>query len=152
MVTIATFNEPAKARYLKRRFQDAGLKADVHNEAPLQQVGFMSRPQANAKVMVEENDFERAQSLMIEWEATDPDISAALIRCPQCGSSNIEYPQMSRKFITPALVGILCAIKILPKEFYCQDCHFTWSNTEQRTLGRLWHCFFPGVESGKESS
>ena len=34
MVTIATFNEPAKARQLKRRFQDSGIKADVHNEAP----------------------------------------------------------------------------------------------------------------------
>ena len=42
MVTIATFNEPAKARQLKQRFQDAGLKADVHNEAPLQEFGFMS--------------------------------------------------------------------------------------------------------------
>ena len=112
MVTIATFNEPAKARQLKRRFQDAGLKADAHNEAPLQQVGFMSHPQANAKVMVEDNDFERAQSLMVEWEATDPDIATAVIRCPQCGSSNIEYPQMTRKFITPALVGVLCAMKI----------------------------------------
>jgi len=30
MVTIATFNEPAKARQLKRRFHDAGLKADAH--------------------------------------------------------------------------------------------------------------------------
>ena len=92
MVTIATFNDPAKARQLKRRFQDAGLKADVHNEAPLQEFGFMSKPQANAKVMVDDNDFEKAQSLMIEWEATDPDISAALVRCPQCNSSNIEYP------------------------------------------------------------
>jgi len=152
MVTIATFNEPEKARHLKRCFHDAGLRADVHNEAPLQQVGFMSRPQANAKVMVEDNDFERAQSLMVDWEATDPDISSALIRCPQCGSSNIEYPQMTRKFITPALVGVLCALKILPKEFYCQDCHFTWSNEEERTLGRLWHRFFPGAESGKEAS
>jgi len=99
MVTIATFNDPAKARQLKRRFQDAGLRADVHNEAPLQQVGFMSRPLANAKVMVEDTDFENAQNLMVEWEATDPDISAALVRCPQCSSSNIEYPQMTRKFM-----------------------------------------------------
>ena len=150
MVTIATFNEPTKARHLKQRFNDAGLKADVHNEAPLQQVAFMSRPQANAKVMVEDGDFERAQSLMVEWEAADPDIAAALIRCPQCGSSNIEYPQMTRKFITPALVSILCAIKIFPKEFYCQDCHFTWSDEEERTLARLWHRFFPGLDSGKE--
>jgi hypothetical protein len=80
MVTIATFNEPTKARHLKQRFNDAGLKADVHNEAPLQQVAFMSRPQANAKVMVDDNDFEKAQSLMVEWEAADPDIAAALIR------------------------------------------------------------------------
>ena len=152
MVTIATFNEGAKARQLKRRFQDAGIKADVHNEAPLQQVGFMSRPQANAKVMVEDSDFEKAQELMIEWEATDPDISAALIRCPQCGSSNIEYPQMTRKFMTPALVGVLCALKIIPKEFYCQDCHFTWSNQEEPTIGRLWHRFFPGRESSPEAS
>jgi len=144
MVTIATFNEPAKARQLKRRFHDAGIPADVHNEAPLQQVGFMSRPQANAKVMVEDSDFERAQDLMIEWEA--------LIRCPQCGSSNIEYPQMTRKFMTPALVVVLCALKIIPKEFYCQDCHFTWSNQEEPTIGRLWHRFFPGSESGTEAS
>src|SRR5207247_10211359 len=116
MVTIATFNEPAKARDLKRRFQKVGLKADAYNEAPLQQVGFMSRPQANAKVLVEDNDFERAQSFMVEWEATDPDISAALIRCPQCGSSNIEYPQMTRKFMIATLHRSLYSLKILSQE------------------------------------
>ena len=147
MVTIATFNEPTKAKELKNRFQQAGVRADIHNEGPLQAVGFMSKPQANAKVLVEDNDFERAQGLMIEWESTDPAIAAALVRCPQCGSSRIEYPQMTRKFLTPALVGVLCALKIVPKEFYCEDCHFTWTNQEERTIGRLWHRFFPGHES-----
>jgi transposase-like protein len=146
MVTIATFNEPAKAKDLKARFHQAGLRADIHNEGPLQQVGFMSKPQANAKVMVDDNDFEKAQGLMVEWEATDPVIASALIRCPQCGSSRIEYPQMTRKFMTPAVVAVLCALKIIPKEFYCQDCYFTWSNEQERTIGRLWHRFFPGKE------
>jgi transposase-like protein len=146
MVTIATFSEPPKARRLKERFQQAGVKTDIHNEGHLQQVAFMSRPQANVKLMVDDDDFERAQSLMVEWEASDPDIAATIIRCPQCNSSNIEYPQMTRKAITPALVGVLCALRILPKEFYCQDCHFTWSNQEERIIGRLWHRFFPGRE------
>jgi len=146
MVTIATFNEPAKAKQIKQRFQQAGVRADTHNEAPLQQVGFMSRPQANAKVMVDDDEFERAQALMIEWEANDAEIAAAIVRCPQCGSPQIEYPQMTRKFITPAMVALLCALRIIPKEFYCQDCHFTWSNEEERTIGRLWHRFFPGAE------
>lgn len=151
MVTVATFNEPAKAKNLKQRLQQAGLHADIHNESPLQQVAFMSKPRANAKVMVEDADFERAQGLMVEWEASDPDVAAAIIRCPQCGSSRIEYPQMTRKFMTPALVAVLCAFKIIPKEFYCQDCHFTWTNEEERTIGRLWHRFFPGKESGATS-
>lgn len=147
MVTIATLNEPAKAKELKSRFQQAGLRADVHNEAPLQAVGFISKPQANAKVLVDDKDFERAQSLMIEWEATDPVIASALVRCPQCGSSRIEYPQMTRKFLTPALVILLCALKIIPKEFYCQDCHFTWVNEPERPRYRFWNRFFSGPET-----
>jgi transposase-like protein len=147
MVTIATFNEAGKAKRLKERFLQAGIKADIHNEGHLQQVAFMSKPQANAKVQVDDNDFEAAQGLMVEWEASDPDIAAAIVRCPQCGSSSIEYPQMTRKFMTPALVGVLCALKIIPKEFYCQDCHFTWSPQKERTIGRLWHRFFPGAET-----
>lgn len=146
MVTIATFNEPAKAKELKTRFQQAGLRADVHNEAPLQAVGFMSKPQANAKVLVEDSDFARAQELMVEWEATDPSIAQAMIRCPQCGSSRIEYPQLTRKFITPDMASILLALRIFPKEFYCQDCQYTWTNQKERTIGRLWHRFFPGRE------
>ena len=147
MVTIATFHDPAKAKRLKERLQQAGLKADIHNEGHLQQVAFMSKPQANVKVQVEDDDFDRAQSLMVEWEASDPDIAAAIIRCPQCGSSRIEYPQMTRKALTPALASILFALRIFPKEFYCEDCHYTWSNEDQKTLARLWHLLFPGPES-----
>jgi hypothetical protein len=151
MVTIATFNESAKAKRLQERLRQAGLKVDIHNEGHLQQVAFMSRPQANVKVQVDDHDFERAQQLMLEWETSDPDIGAAIIKCPQCGSSRIEYPQMTRKFITPAMASVLFALKIFPKEFYCEDCHFTWSNEEQRGLARLWHRFFPGTEPEKTS-
>jgi predicted Zn-ribbon and HTH transcriptional regulator len=125
MVTIATFNEPAKAKHLKARLEEAGVKADIHNEGRLQQAVFRSTPQANAKVLVAEEDFEEANKLMVEWEASDPQIGSA-IRCPQCKSPRIEYPQLTRKFITPWLASILFALKIFPKEFYCQDCHFTW--------------------------
>ena len=152
MVTIATFSEPAKAKRLKERFDQSGLKADIHNEGHLQQVAFMSKPQANVKLQVDDNDFERAQSLMVEWETSDPDVNAAIIRCPQCNSSRIEYPQMTRKAITPAMASVLFALKIFPKEFYCEDCHFTWSNEDQPTLARLWHRFFPGLEPEKEKS
>ena len=125
MVTIATFNEPAKAKHLKTRLQSAGVKADVHNEGRLQKAALFGEPQANAKVTVNEEDFTAANKLMLEWEASDPDIGWA-IRCPQCKSPRIEYPQLTRKFMTPWLASILFALKLFPKEFYCQDCHNTW--------------------------
>jgi transposase-like protein len=151
MVTIATFNDPAKAKGVKDRFSQKGVRADIHNEGHLQQVAFMSKPKANIKLQVDDADFERAQALMVEWEASDPEIAAGLVRCPQCNSPRIQYPQMTRKAIVPALVGVLCALRILPKEFYCEDCHFTWSNEEQRTLGRFWHRFFPGSEPAERA-
>jgi len=130
MVTIATFNEPSQAKHLKSRLEEAGVKADVHDERHLQKVAFMSDPHANAKVMVTEEDFARANKLMAEWEASDPQIGSA-IRCPQCKSPRVEYPQLTRKFITPAIASILFALKIFPKEFYCQDCHYTWGPDEK---------------------
>lgn len=152
MVTVATFHEPAKARELKERFQSAGLRADIHNEGHLQRVAFMSKPKANVKLQVDDGDFERAQELMVDWQQNDPAIGAAMIRCPQCGSSGIEYPQMTRKAITPGMVAVLYALRVLPKEFYCQDCHFTWSNEEEPTIGRLWHRLFPGSQAATTTS
>ena len=125
MVTIATFDEPAKAKHLKQRLQEAGVKADVHNEGQLQAVATMSKPHANAKVMVEEQDFQKAHELMVEWEPNDPDIGAA-IRCPNCQSPRIEYPQMTRRFLTPWVASVVFATGLVEKEFYCRDCQNTW--------------------------
>lgn len=131
MVIIATFNEPAKAKHLKERLQQAGVKADVHNEGHVQAVALVGKPQANAKVTVEEGDFQAAQQLMVEWEATDPEISTA-IRCPQCRSPRVQYPQLARKFpFVPGLAAILLATGLFEKEFYCEDCHFTWTKDQQ---------------------
>jgi hypothetical protein len=133
MVTIATFNEAAKAKHLKTRLHEAGVKADVHNDGQLQSATGMGKPLANAKVMVHEDDFEKANTLMHEWEASDPEIGSA-IRCPQCQSPRIEYPQLTRKFLTPWLAGILFSLKIFPKEFYCQDCHYTWPGPGEENI------------------
>ena len=140
MVTIATYNDPAKAKHLRDKFREAGVKADLHNEAGLQTYAFMSKPKANAQVIVEDADFDRAQALMVDWEAADPEITA--LHCPQCNSTRIQYPQLTRKFITPALAGILFALKIFPKEYYCQDCQFTWTDEVEHQHHRLWDRLF----------
>lgn len=130
MVTIATFNEPAKAKHLKERLHQSGVKADVHNEGQMQ-AAMMAKPMANAKVLVEENDFEKAHQLMVDWESTDPEVGSA-IRCPNCQSPRIEYPQMTRRFRLPWIANLLFAMKLFDKEFYCRDCQFTWGGENPR--------------------
>ena len=125
MVTIATFGDAAKAKHLKKRLQEAGVKADINTER-LQAVATMSDPHSTTKVMVEEEEFAKANQMLTEWEADDPQIGSA-IRCPQCKSPRIQYPQLARRFpLVPGLAGILFALKIFEKEFYCEDCHYTW--------------------------
>ena len=137
MVTIATFNEQAKAKHLRDRFSQAGVGAEIFGEGALQRVAFMSKPQANVKVRVHEADFEKAQQLMRDWETSDPEVGCAL-RCPQCGSSEIEYPQLTRKFLTPAIASVLFALKIIPKQFYCRSCHYTWPLKEVPEKEQWW--------------
>ena len=134
-----------KAKRLKEKFQRPGVKADLHNEADLQTYAFMSKPQANAKVMVEEEDFERAQASW--WNGRRPIPTSAHSVARNAIHPGIEYPQLTRKFLTPALAGILFALKVFPKEFYCQDCHFTWTNEPEHPRYRFWNRFFSGPES-----
>lgn len=131
MVTIATFNETSQAKHLKDRLEQAGVKADVHNEAHEQAARLVGKPQANVKVLVDEDDFTQAHKLMVDWEPTDPEIGTA-VRCPNCQSPRIQYPQLPRKFpLIPGLASILLATKLFQKEFYCQDCQNTWTKEEQ---------------------
>ncbi len=125
MVTIATFDDAAKAKHLKKRLQEAGVKADVNTER-LQAVASLSDPHSTTKVMVEEEEFAKANQLLTEWEGTDAQIASA-IRCPECKSPRIQYPQLARRFpLIPGLAGILFALKVFEKEFYCEDCQNTW--------------------------
>jgi hypothetical protein len=107
------------------------VNADVHNEGHEQAVRLVGAPQANAKVLVDEDDFGQAQKLMLEWEPSDPDIGSAL-RCPNCQSPRIQYPQLPRKFpFIPGLASLLFATRLFPKQFYCEDCHNTWAKDQQ---------------------
>jgi hypothetical protein len=142
MVTIATFDDGPRAKHLKERFQQSGVRADVVTEGRMQAAASRADQHANVRVQVDEVDFAKAQDLMIEWEKTDPEIGAA-IRCPQCRSPRIHYPQLARKFpFTTGLFGILLALKIMPKEYYCEDCQNTWSK-EPEALPRppAWETF-----------
>jgi putative signal transducing protein len=125
MITVATFNERDKAEALQHRLTAAGVPADVYDESTLQSTLFVTKKHlAHMRVQVDKKDMDRAEKLLAEWEPEGALRDA--VRCPECGSSRIEYPQFTRKFLTPAVFAYLSKVGLVKPEFYCENCHFTW--------------------------
>lgn len=127
-VPLITFNELEPARQLRDRLQEAGIPAIIHDESKLERFGFMSQPLAAIHVEVPQANYLAAQRFFEAMDASENVVQRA-VRCPECHSSRVEYPQLTRKFVTPAVVGLFMALRLVPREYYCLDCQFTWPAT-----------------------
>ena len=125
MVTVATFNEPSKAEPLKTRLEKTGIHAEIFDESRYEWSWFVTKPLASIRLKVHKHDFDEARQRIREWDRVEGILRDAVC-CPQCGASRIEYPQFTRKFLLPNLVGVASLLHIIDKEFYCQDCEYTW--------------------------
>src|ERR1044071_9453290 len=125
MVTVATFNEPSKAEPLRQKLEKAGIHSEVFDESKYEWFWFVTKPVAGIRLKVHKRDFDEARRRIREWDAAG-DVLRDAVRCPQCGGSRIEYPQFTRKFFLPNLVGLASVMGMIDKEFFCQECEFTW--------------------------
>jgi len=123
-VTLATFNDRDHAQPVVNRLQQAGFHAQLHDETKWQKHR-LAEKLASVKVQVEENEFETARRQLKEWDATEHWLDQAVC-CPECGSPDVDYPQVTRKFIMPALHMLLFKLRLEEKMFYCHTCHHTW--------------------------
>jgi|SRR5438105_310806 len=146
-VLLATFNDLQPAQQLRERLLQAGIQSIIHDESNLQRFWFMSEILAAIHVEIQQPDYLKARQLVAEWSLAGQLQEA--VRCPDCHSCRVEFPQLTRKFVTPTLGIILMALRLVPREFYCLDCHYTWPTAvrveEPRdSLGwpaksKLWH-------------
>jgi hypothetical protein len=125
MVTEVTFNTPEDAEPLKKRLESAGIRAEIHDERKLQKYWFMSEPLAGVHLRVDRSQYESASRLLHDWDAAEGALKDA-VHCPACNSSRVEFPQFTRKFVSPGFYAVLCALHLFERKFYCEDCHFTW--------------------------
>jgi hypothetical protein len=145
---LVTFNELEPAQRLRERLIQSGIQAVIRDESKRERLWFMSEPLAAIHVEVPQSAYITAQNLIQEWDQADGVLKEA-VRCPECGSGRVEFPQFPRKFYLPRFGALLLALRILPRNFYCQSCHYTWPTAvrlegKKDVLGwpadsRLWH-------------
>ena len=135
IITVATFNESGPAEALKDRLDKEGLHAEVMDESPAQAVFFMSRdPRAHMRVRVRKEEYETAKWMIRGWESEG--VMSQAVRCPQCGSSRVEYPQFSRRTGASLFFAFLSMLHLIPREYYCEDCQFTWPDKVAPAIDR----------------
>ena len=149
-IPVALFSSSAKAEPLKQRLIQAGIQAEVHEELRLEKLWFVSKNSAGARLDAPANQFERACQLLLDWDMAEGALRDA-IRCPECKSLRVDYPQFTRKSFIPNLaMGLSTKIGLVEKEFYCQDCHYTWPKEGTRPRVARVHLapyyFIEGVE------
>jgi mono/diheme cytochrome c family protein len=126
MIRVGLFASCADAEEIRNRLARAAIRAELQEESPLARLWFISRRAAGFRLEVPAADVARAQHLLAQWDSAPGERHRA-IRCPECRSMRVEYPQFTRKFFLPNLVmGLIAELGLLPKEYYCEDCHFTW--------------------------
>jgi hypothetical protein len=129
-ITVLTYNEPEDAQIIVKRLADAGIPSTLHDERKVQKYWFISQPLAGIKVQVHKADYQRTKDLLEKW-GTEENLLTNAIHCPECGSSEVDYPQFTRKFILPTLYAVLCKLGMTRTEFYCTHCHYTWPPSER---------------------
>src|SRR6266436_7710359 len=115
-IPVAIFNDHAKAEPLRERLAQSGIQAEIHDELRLEKLWFVSKPAAGVRLDVPASQFERAQQLLLDWDMAEGALRGA-IRCPECKSLRVDYPQFTRKLFVPNLVmGLFAEIGLMERE------------------------------------
>src|SRR5215831_16916556 len=123
---VALFPSSAKAEPIKQQLRSSGFAAEAHEEGWLCAFWFVNKHKCGVHLDVPADQFERAERFLLEWDAKEHALNEA-IRCPECGSLRVLYPQFARhSILTNLAIGVAAQCGLVEKDFYCEDCHFTW--------------------------
>jgi len=149
-VRIALFKNLETAEPVQQRLLKAGIPVEIHPEPAFAKLWFVSNHRGGIRLEVPAGLVEDCSKLIAKWDADG--VLFTPIRCPECRSLRVDYPQFTEKsLLTNLVMGLLAEVRLLPREYYCEDCHNMWpkegtcSRRFRRHLAPTY--FIEGVES-----
>lgn len=132
--TVATFNRLSDAQELEWILRTEGIEARVYDERSLQRLWFWVHPKAGIHVQVDKSRVELAEAYFHD----DQKLLLRAVRCPECGSSRVQYPAVTRKNMLPALMDhVFTLVGMTPAAYYCESCHYTWNRPHRDSKDHL---------------
>ena len=126
-MAIALFRTSTQAEPIRQRLVAGGIPAEVRTEHGWERLWFVSKTMtAGVYLEVPTHHFETAARLLLEWDAAEDALREA-VRCPECHSLRVEYPQFTRKSVlTNLAMGVAAELHLFERDYYCEDCHCSW--------------------------
>jgi hypothetical protein len=125
-IRVAFCESSAQAVPLVQLLLQAGVRAQIRNESRLANFWYVSTKRAGSRIEVSAEDVARARQLLLEWD-TKQGLLQSTIRCPECKSLRVDYPQFTEKSLfTNFAMGLAAEFRLVELSYYCEDCHFMW--------------------------
>ena len=131
-VNMAVFENVNDGKMLEAFFKDQGLEARTYDDKLFRYFLFLRPPRVTYRVQVRNHDSKAVAGLLA---AKAPAVLEQALHCPSCGSLQVNYPQMTRKFIMPTLMLHLGIIfRVIGHECYCEHCHEMWNLSKEAAV------------------
>lgn len=124
-VDVAVFENINDGRILETYLRGKEIDARTYHNKWFHAFLFLRPPHVTWRIQVRHDHFAATGKIL---ESSPPLILEKAIHCPSCGSLDVNYPQMTRKFFLPSILlhsGII--FRVIDHECYCVHCHYTWN-------------------------
>lgn len=131
-IRVALFPDHCAAEPARQRLAEVGIPARIHHEPGVARLWFVSTRNGGARLEVPAFYEEAAVKVLIEGDAATTLLGSA-VRCPECGSLRVDYPQFTQKsLLTNLMLGVAAELRLLERDYYCEDCHCMWAKPEDK--------------------
>jgi hypothetical protein len=122
---VAVFKNAADAKRLETFLTGLKFESRTYDDKLFRYFLFLRPPLVTYRVQVNGNAFRAASELLNQ---NMPAVCERALHCPSCGSLQVNYPQMTRKFILPTVMLHLGIIfHVIEHQCYCEHCHAMWN-------------------------
>jgi len=124
---LAIFNEYQEAERIAQLLSNARLEPELHGEPRLAKLWFVPKREAIVSLEVPVRHAERCRQFIVQLDRAQGSLRGA-VRCPECRSLRVTYPQFTEKSLfTNLVMGVLVELRLVEREYYCEDCHCMWA-------------------------
>lgn len=123
MVTLTTVTYLHEADQICQRLEASGIKTLIPDQGALSMNPFLANAIGGLRIQVDEKDLAAAREIVGDVPAAT---SPGLFTCPRCGSDEVQYERVSRRFAFLSLLLVGVPLLWFKRQCTCKSCGCNW--------------------------